>query len=47
MLIIMRKLIMGGTPFRHVGMFKVGKELFTAVGPKIIESIKKEARGYF
>jgi len=27
----------------HVGMFKVGKELFTAVGPKIIEGIK--ARG--
>lgn len=25
----------------HVGMFKVGKELFTAVGPKIIETIKK------
>ena len=25
----------------HVGMFKVGKELFTAVGPKIIESIKQ------
>ena len=24
----------------HVGMFKVGKELYTAVGPKIIESIK-------
>ncbi|PKN83229.1 MAG: orotidine-5'-phosphate decarboxylase, partial [Deltaproteobacteria bacterium HGW-Deltaproteobacteria-1] len=21
----------------HVGMFKVGKELFTSVGPKIVE----------
>lgn len=27
----------------HIGMFKVGKELFTAVGPRIVESIK--ARG--
>jgi orotidine-5'-phosphate decarboxylase len=27
----------------HVGMFKVGKELFTTAGPKIVESIK--ARG--
>ncbi len=26
----------------HVGMFKVGKELFTAVGPQIVESIKKK-----
>jgi orotidine-5'-phosphate decarboxylase len=26
----------------HVGMFKVGKELFTSVGPKIIESIKRK-----
>lgn len=25
----------------YVGMFKVGKELFTAVGPKIVESIKQ------
>jgi orotidine-5'-phosphate decarboxylase len=25
----------------HVGMFKVGKELFTSVGPKIVESIKQ------
>ena len=31
----------------HVGMFKVGKELFTSVGPKIIESIKQKAVGYF
>jgi orotidine-5'-phosphate decarboxylase len=31
----------------HVGMFKVGKELFTAVGPKIIESIKKRGQKVF
>jgi orotidine-5'-phosphate decarboxylase len=31
----------------HVGMFKVGKELFTAVGPKIIESIKKRDQKVF
>jgi len=31
----------------HVGMFKVGKELFTAVGPKIIESIKKKGQRVF
>jgi orotidine-5'-phosphate decarboxylase len=31
----------------HVGMFKVGKELFTAVGPKIIESIKQKGQKVF
>lgn len=31
----------------HVGMFKVGKELFTAVGPKIIESIKDKGQKVF
>jgi len=31
----------------HVGMFKVGKELFTAVGPKIIESIKDRGQKVF
>ena len=31
----------------HVGMFKVGKELFTAVGPKIIESIKQKGSKVF
>jgi orotidine-5'-phosphate decarboxylase len=31
----------------HVGMFKVGKELFTAVGPKIIESIKERKQRVF
>jgi orotidine-5'-phosphate decarboxylase len=31
----------------HVGMFKVGKELFTAVGPKIIESIKEKGQRVF
>ena len=31
----------------HVGMFKVGKELFTAVGPKIIESIKQRGQRVF
>ena len=31
----------------HVGMFKVGKELFTAIGPKIIESIKDRGQMVF
>jgi orotidine-5'-phosphate decarboxylase len=31
----------------HVGMFKVGKELFTAVGPKIIQSIKERSQRVF
>ncbi|OGP90068.1 MAG: orotidine 5'-phosphate decarboxylase, partial [Deltaproteobacteria bacterium RBG_19FT_COMBO_43_11] len=31
----------------HVGMFKVGKELFTAVGPKIIENIKQRGQRVF
>jgi orotidine-5'-phosphate decarboxylase len=31
----------------HVGMFKVGKELFTAVGPKIIENIKQREQRVF
>ena len=31
----------------YVGMFKVGKELFTAVGPKIIESIKERNQRVF
>jgi orotidine-5'-phosphate decarboxylase len=31
----------------HVGMFKVGKELFTAVGPKIIENIKQKGQKVF
>ncbi|PKN17468.1 MAG: orotidine-5'-phosphate decarboxylase [Deltaproteobacteria bacterium HGW-Deltaproteobacteria-6] len=31
----------------HVGMFKVGKELFTAVGPKIVESIKQRGGRVF
>jgi orotidine-5'-phosphate decarboxylase len=31
----------------HVGMFKVGKELFTSVGPKIIESIKQKGQKVF
>jgi orotidine-5'-phosphate decarboxylase len=31
----------------HVGMFKVGKELYTAVGPKIIESIKNRGQRVF
>ena len=30
-----------------VGMFKVGKELFTAVGPEIIESIKQKGQKVF
>jgi orotidine-5'-phosphate decarboxylase len=33
--------------YGHVGMFKVGKELFTAVGPKIIQSIKKKSQRVF
>jgi orotidine-5'-phosphate decarboxylase len=31
----------------HVGMFKVGKELFTAVGPKIVQSIKERSQKVF
>ena len=31
----------------HVGMFKVGKELFTAVGPKIVRSIKERSQKVF
>lgn len=31
----------------HVGMFKVGKELFTSVGPKIIENIKDKGQKVF
>lgn len=31
----------------HVGMFKVGKELFTSVGPKIVESIKQKGGRVF
>lgn len=31
----------------YIGMFKVGKELFTAVGPKIIESIKQRGQRVF
>jgi len=31
----------------HVGMFKVGKELFTAVGPKIIDCIKQRNQRVF
>ena len=31
----------------HVGMFKVGKELFTAVGPKIIEALKERGQKVF
>ncbi len=31
----------------HVGMFKVGKELFTAVGPKIIRDIKERSQKVF
>ncbi len=31
----------------HVGMFKVGKELFTSVGPKIVESIKQRGARVF
>lgn len=31
----------------HVGMFKVGKELFTAVGPKIVDFIKQKNQKVF
>jgi orotidine-5'-phosphate decarboxylase len=31
----------------YVGMFKVGKELFTSVGPKIVDSIKKRGGRVF
>jgi orotidine-5'-phosphate decarboxylase len=31
----------------HVGMFKVGKELFTSVGPKIIHIIKEKGQRVF
>ena len=31
----------------HVGMFKIGKELFTAVGPEIIKSIKEKGQKVF
>jgi orotidine-5'-phosphate decarboxylase len=31
----------------HVGMFKVGKELYTAVGPKIVEYIKQRNQKVF
>jgi orotidine-5'-phosphate decarboxylase len=31
----------------HVGMFKVGKQLFTACGPKIVEFIKSKGGGVF
>ena len=31
----------------HVGMFKVGKELFTSVGPKIVDSIKQRKQRVF
>ncbi len=31
----------------HVGMFKVGKELFTAVGPKIVECIRERNQRVF
>ena len=31
----------------HVGMFKVGKELFTAVGPKIVDCIKQRNQRVF
>lgn len=31
----------------HVGMFKVGKELYTAVGPKIIDHIKRKNQRVF
>jgi orotidine-5'-phosphate decarboxylase len=31
----------------HVGMFKVGKELFTAAGPQIIRSIKEKNQRVF
>lgn len=31
----------------HVGMFKVGKELFTSVGPKIVDCIKQKGGRVF
>lgn len=31
----------------HVGMFKVGKELFTSVGPKIVQSIRERSQKVF
>ena len=31
----------------HVGLFKVGKELFTACGPKIVEEIKRRNQRVF
>lgn len=31
----------------HVGLFKVGKELFTACGPKIVEEIKRRDQKVF
>ena len=31
----------------HVGMFKIGKELFTAAGPKIIRAIKERNQKVF
>jgi orotidine-5'-phosphate decarboxylase len=31
----------------HVGMFKIGKELFTAIGPKIIQSVKERGQRVF
>jgi orotidine-5'-phosphate decarboxylase len=31
----------------HVGMFKVGKELFTSVGPKIVDCIKQRNQRVF
>ncbi|MGV8057421.1 MAG: orotidine-5'-phosphate decarboxylase [Smithellaceae bacterium] len=31
----------------HVGMFKVGKELFTSAGPKIVDYIKKKNQRVF
>jgi orotidine-5'-phosphate decarboxylase len=31
----------------HVGMFKVGKELFTAVGPQIVKDIKERGQRVF
>jgi len=31
----------------HVGMFKVGKELFTSLGPKIVDSIKQKGGRIF
>lgn len=31
----------------HVGMFKVGKELFTSVGPKIVECVKQKGSRVF